>query len=196
MSLETTQLKALRRALGLDEPPATRGFRNHLRPPLYTKIHEACDRNVEAGLMTGGPDWHYHCTHAGMIAAGMTRRQADIVCGTQADADLGLSELGEANKRRVVEWLGGKPADTLSEEFAALELAGEVGEFCNAVKKMIRARHGLRGGEADPANAQDELADVVICASLCALRMGWDLPALVRRKFNATSDKHGFATRL
>lgn len=42
----------------------------------------------------------------------------------------------------------------------------------------------------------EELADVVICADLCAVSAGIDLGAAVVAKFNATSEKVGLTTML
>ncbi len=110
--------------------------------------------------------------------------------------DLSFALLQKANTLRAVEWRQGVPAEDVSELFAAMELFGEAGEFANAMKKLERAKMGIVGGTTDQQNAQDELADIVICCSLMAIRMGWDLEKIVARKFNATSEKHGFKTKL
>lgn len=80
----------------------------------------------------------------------------------------------------------------ISVTFRATELAGEVGEVCNAVKKLARHEMGLVGGVADINNLRDELADVIICVDLLAARYDIDLWKAVCAKFNATSIKHGF----
>jgi len=105
--------------------------------------------------------------------------------------DLRFMDLRVANIRRAVEWNGGSPT---SLEFCMIELAGEVGEAMNALKKMLRQQRGMAGGISDARALIDELADVVICADLAAQRMGVDLGAAVEAKFNATSKKHGFQT--
>ncbi len=108
---------------------------------------------------------------------------------------LTLSKLREANLARHEEWWGGNPqAVTLS--FRGNELAGETGEACNVIKKLERARLGIAGSRASLEDLADELADVVICADLCAMDAGVDLGEAVVRKFNATSDKVGMKTRL
>ncbi len=108
---------------------------------------------------------------------------------------LTLSRLREANLARHEEWWGGNPqAVTLS--FRGNELAGETGEACNVIKKLERARLGIAGSRASLEDLADELADVVICADLCAMDAGVDLAAAIVRKFNATSDKVGMKTRL
>ncbi|MDI1346318.1 MAG: MazG nucleotide pyrophosphohydrolase domain-containing protein [Pseudolabrys sp.] len=79
--------------------------------------------------------------------------------------------------------------------FAVLELAGEVGELANALKKVIRHEHGIVGGSNDLQAVVDELADVIISADLVAMALNVDLADIVTRKFNATSEKHGLKTR-
>lgn len=102
--------------------------------------------------------------------------------------------LRQANLARAKEW-NPTGADT-GPGFAGLELAGEVGELCNLLKKAERARLGLVGGSVSPAAIAEELADVVICADLVGLALGLDLWPIVVAKFNATSEAKGFATRL
>lgn len=74
------------------------------------------------------------------------------------------------------------------------ELAGEVGELCNIVKKIERERLGIVGSRASIDNLADELADVVIVADLIAAIAGINLEAAVCRKFNHTSKARGFLT--
>lgn len=107
---------------------------------------------------------------------------------------LSLSALREANARRAIEWNpSGVSCGAL---FAAVELAGEVGELLNELKKRERHSRGLKGGKDDPQAIAMELADVVICVDLLARELGVDLSEAVVAKFNSTSEKHGFATRL
>jgi NTP pyrophosphatase (non-canonical NTP hydrolase) len=77
-----------------------------------------------------------------------------------------------------------------------MELAGETGEACNAAKKIARLQRGMAGGSDESDNLAEELADVVICADLAAIRAGIDLGAAIVAKFNKTSEKHGFPERL
>jgi NTP pyrophosphatase (non-canonical NTP hydrolase) len=102
---------------------------------------------------------------------------------------LTLEGLRTANARRATLWHNGRLVPL---EFYMMELAGECGEACNAVKKLCRAEMGIAGGDSDVSKVADELADVVICADLAAMRLGIDLGAAVARKFNQTSRKYGF----
>lgn len=105
------------------------------------------------------------------------------------------TSLREANAARQEAWCEeGDPAPDLA--FRGIELAGEVGEALNIIKKIERERHGWRGSRATLEDLADELADVVICADLAALAVGIDLTAAIVRKFNATSEKVGLPQRL
>jgi NTP pyrophosphatase (non-canonical NTP hydrolase) len=106
-----------------------------------------------------------------------------------------MADLRAANTARQVEWFkGGDQKSDLA--YRGNELAGEVGEACNVIKKLERERHGWRGSRATVADLADELADVVICVDLIGESTGIDLQAAVARKFNATSEKYGLATKL
>ena len=101
--------------------------------------------------------------------------------------------LREANVTRQREWDRG---DVITIEYRGNELAGEVGEACNIVKKLARERLGVRGSRATLEQLADELADVIICADLVAMQAGIDLGRAVARKFNSTSEKNGLSTFL
>jgi NTP pyrophosphatase (non-canonical NTP hydrolase) len=101
--------------------------------------------------------------------------------------------LAAANLARHGEW---DPSDKITLAFRGNELAGEVGEACNIIKKLERERLGLRGTRVTKEQLAEELADVVICADLVAMSADIDLDAAVRAKFNATSEKYGLETRL
>lgn len=129
----------------------------------------------------------------------------------EAGTKLGFAELRSANLLRAREW--NPTGKDLGGPFAACELSGEVGEaieamsaalglamaagsICNATKKAERAAAGIAGGVADRIDLARELADVVICADLVAMRLRVDLGAAVVEKFNLTSRERGFGTRL
>lgn len=105
-----------------------------------------------------------------------------------------FAQLRAANVLRQKEWDTG--SEKVSLAFRGNELAGEVGELCNVLKKLERERIGIVGSRATPAQAAEELADVVICADLIALDLGVDLGAATRDKFNATSAKYGLSTTM
>ena len=101
--------------------------------------------------------------------------------------------LRSANIARQDEW---DQDGQITASYRGNELAGEVGEACNVIKKLERERLGILGSRATVGELADELADVLICADLIAMHYGIDLEAAVARKFNATSEKVGLLTRL
>lgn len=88
------------------------------------------------------------------------------------------------------------PSDLITLTYRATELAGEVGEACNDIKKLERERLGIRGTRTTVEHTAEELADVIICADLIAMELGIDLGEAVRSKFNATSEKYDLPTRI
>jgi NTP pyrophosphatase (non-canonical NTP hydrolase) len=109
--------------------------------------------------------------------------------------ELTFAGLQTANRERGVEWV--QDATTKPGlEFATIEMGGETGELLNKVKKYLRYTYGMPGGDPSMEPIADELGDVVICASLLANKLDLDLADCVARKFNKTSDKHGFTVKL
>lgn len=102
-------------------------------------------------------------------------------------------KLSTANAVRQAEW---DPSDLITLAYRGNELAGETGEACNVLKKIERERLGIRGSRATKEQAAEELADVIICASLIANALDIKLWPAVMAKFNATSEKVGLRTRL
>src|SRR5262245_28521605 len=100
--------------------------------------------------------------------------------------------LRSANAARQKEW---DKNNNISLSYRGNEMAGEVGEACNVIKKLERERLGIRGSRASVEQLAEELADVVICADLIAMAEGIDLDAAVARKFNKTSENVGLTTR-
>jgi NTP pyrophosphatase (non-canonical NTP hydrolase) len=71
----------------------------------------------------------------------------------------------------------------------ALAVVGEAGEVANAVKKLNR-------GDGTPEAVGAELADVVTYCDLLAARLGIDLSAALRLKFNEVSQRRGSTVTL
>lgn len=99
--------------------------------------------------------------------------------------------LRDANCHRQTEWPGNDKADM---PFRALEVAGEAGELCEAIKKFLRAERGIKGSTATKADVASEMGDLLVSLDLLANEMGIDLGEAVRAKFNATSEKYGMRT--
>jgi NTP pyrophosphatase (non-canonical NTP hydrolase) len=104
-----------------------------------------------------------------------------------------LKNLRHANITRQHEWDRGNKIDAC---YRGTELAGEVGEALNVVKKLERERRGIDGSRDTVEHLGEELADVLICLDLLAMQYGIDLSAALVAKFNATSEKMGLKTRL
>jgi len=105
-----------------------------------------------------------------------------------------LDDLRSANEQRDLEWNTG--TERVSITFRACELAGEVGELCNEIKKAERNRLGIAGGKVDRDAIADEMGDVLITLDLLAMDLGIDLSKAVQDKFNKTSIKHGLSARM
>src|ERR1700761_7560906 len=101
--------------------------------------------------------------------------------------------LKEANLARQKEWDAG---NQVTASYRGNELAGEVGEACNVIKKLERERLGIRGSRDTVEHLTEELADVIICVGLLALHYGINIDRAVALKFNATSEKVGLQTRM
>lgn len=104
-----------------------------------------------------------------------------------------ISSLQAAHIERQNEWCPDQQPDL---SFRGNEMAGEVGEACNVIKKLERERQGWRGTRSSKEELANELADVIHTAILCAVTAGIDLEAATVEKFNATSDKNDLRTRL
>jgi NTP pyrophosphatase (non-canonical NTP hydrolase) len=106
---------------------------------------------------------------------------------------LKFRELRQANESRQCAWCPDHKPDL---SFRGNELAGEVGEVCNVIKKLERERHGWPGSRDTTEHLAEELADVIISADLVASQCGIDLGAAVIAKFNKTSKQVGISTQL
>lgn len=106
---------------------------------------------------------------------------------------LDFEELRSYVAAREVEW---DAARVMTLAHRGNELAGEVGEACNVIKKLERTRLGVRGKPATVADLADELADVIICTFLTANHAGIDLAVAVVRKFNETSDLYRLTVKI
>jgi NTP pyrophosphatase (non-canonical NTP hydrolase) len=100
--------------------------------------------------------------------------------------------LRNANLARDKEW----QTQPISWAFRGNELAGEVGEACNIIKKLERERMKMVGSRASVEDLAKELADIIICVDLIAMHFDIDLAEHVKDKFNYTSKKYGLTTRL
>jgi NTP pyrophosphatase (non-canonical NTP hydrolase) len=108
------------------------------------------------------------------------------------------NSLRKANEARQKEWKGRESVtvESVTMSFRGNELAGEVGEACNIIKKLERAKMGSVGSTATIEELAEELADVIIATDLIAMQADINLSSAVRNKFNKTSEKYGLKTRM
>ena len=102
-----------------------------------------------------------------------------------------FEKLRKQNIKRQLEWPGSEKA-TL--EFRTIEVAGEAGEVCEAVKKYLRSTHGIKGTTMDVNDIADEIGDTIIALDLLASHLNIDLGEAVKTKFNKTSKKYDLQT--
>lgn len=102
---------------------------------------------------------------------------------------LDFAKLRRANVLRCVSAFKHTLSDWSPAEWGCA-LAGEVGELCNLLKKL------LRGDPVSKDDIADELADVIAYADLLAAALNIDLGEAVRRKFNKVSAKRESAIKL
>lgn len=131
--------------------------------------------------------------HGVQESAGQTSIARKLATEATSDSATEFSSLQEANIARQKEW---DPDNRITLAYRGNELAGEVGEACNVIKKLERERLGINGSRDTVEHLLEELADSVICSYLVAMHVGGDLEAAIVAKFNATSEKMGLKTRM
>jgi NTP pyrophosphatase (non-canonical NTP hydrolase) len=84
----------------------------------------------------------------------------------------------------------------------ACAAAGEMGEACNAIKKLHRHDEGIQQNATSPdrarliQNCATEIGDTVVYLDLLAQRLGLSLEDCVRDTFNRISMREEFPERL
>lgn len=129
---------------------------------------------------------------SGEMASAM-RQAAAIITRMDAPAGDFLARLRKVNAERWAAWSGSSDADPL---FMSNEFAGEAGEVCNVVKKLVRETRGWKGSRSSVEDLGDEIADAVICLDSLARAYGLNLADVVTVKFDKTSIANGFPHRL
>lgn len=108
-----------------------------------------------------------------------------------------LRAMQRINEARYERWMAGTPGWTMLE--SAAELAGEVGELANYVKKLRRSELGVPGNkEADNVlrvKATGEVGDVLITLMMVASKVRIDVHDAVVWAFNRKSAEMGFPER-
>jgi NTP pyrophosphatase (non-canonical NTP hydrolase) len=143
---------------------------------------------------------NWYCADDGDYGCGWTAWQQPME-PNRPNRPLDFGRLRRQNNVRAQEWLKDAPKLMFTEQllFHSNELGDEAGEVMGAIKKLCRSEWKIPGGIPYDEALQmvaDELADVIISADLIGKHLGIDLSAAIIEKFNATSTKHGFITRL
>lgn len=110
---------------------------------------------------------------------------------------LHFAALRAANLERVPRF--GHTMDDWTISDWAMACTGELGELCNMLKKRRRGEAAnLAVGKTTPTldDVGDEFGDVVIYLDLWAAKVGVELGAAVRRKFNSKSEAIGAPQRI
>jgi NTP pyrophosphatase (non-canonical NTP hydrolase) len=107
-----------------------------------------------------------------------------------------LTHLREVNSARAAAWFTGETTHSFRALFNANEYAGEGGEVCNEVKKLVREAEGWKGSRTTTDKLADEIADAIICLDKIAADYGIDIAQAVVAKFNRTSDANEFPHKL
>lgn len=115
----------------------------------------------------------------------------------------------KANLTRANRWHNGNLKNWSAAEWGNA-IAGEVGEFCNVAKKILRWEKKMQQravSKLADENAQDEiellrrmakseLADIITYCVVTACAMDIDIDKAVRDKFNEISEREGFPERV
>lgn len=108
---------------------------------------------------------------------------------------MSLAALRAANVSRGHEWTN-KAKEVPTASFWGVELAGEVGEVCNKIKKLERERMGMVGSRATIDDLAHEIGDALICLDLLAMHYNIDLDVAMANAFNKKSEELGLVTRI
>jgi NTP pyrophosphatase (non-canonical NTP hydrolase) len=104
----------------------------------------------------------------------------------------GWNHLSRTNLKRCLLWHPGGVEDWSLSDWA-VAAAGEMGEVCDAIKKLNRTRDGIKASKtATIEDVGKEIADTVLYLDLLAQRIGFNLADLIEQKFNEVSAREGF----
>ena len=110
-----------------------------------------------------------------------------------------FDELAKVNITRCRRW---HDPESWSPQMWGLAAAGEMGETCNALKKLWRADNGIQQNAVPDDRAAlvrsvaMEIGDTVVYLDLLAQRLGLRLEDCVRDTFNRISEREKFPERL
>lgn len=110
-----------------------------------------------------------------------------------------FDELAKVNIARCHRW---HDPQSWSPQMWGLAAAGEMGECCNALKKLWRHENGIQQNATTPnrvallQSVATEIGDTVVYLDLLAQRLGLTLEECVRDTFNRISVRENFPDRL
>lgn len=107
-----------------------------------------------------------------------------------------LTRLRAANIERDNEYREKTHGQKLPLLFRTTELAGEVGELLNVIKKIERERLGWAGKRATLDDLLGEFGGVMTCLDLLAMELNIDLAEVTVHEFNRVTDRLELKTRL
>jgi len=113
---------------------------------------------------------------------------------------LNFSYVSQINKERALEWHKGGLEEWSPAEWGNAA-AGEMGELCNVLKKILRADSGIQQasgitrGELLEKAAQ-EIGDTFLYLDLIASRLGLSIGTCIRDTFNRVSEREGFPQKI
>lgn len=112
--------------------------------------------------------------------------------------ELTISDIHEINQERKLEWHG--PGNEWSPAEWGNALAGECGELCNVLKKILRESQGINTKQYAPGQlrqmAADEIADVYLYLDIIAEELSIDLYEAIVKKFNEVSERENLPQRI
>lgn len=115
-----------------------------------------------------------------------------------------LTRLRLENIKRCRRWHGDAGVNSWLPEQWSNAAAGEMGEVCNAVKKLCRlTQKSPHAGNNNPESIEEataaiasEIGDTIVYLDLLAARLGIDLEESIKNTFNRVSKREGFPERI
>jgi len=112
-----------------------------------------------------------------------------------------FSDVSKINLERALIWHKGGLNEWSVTDWSNAT-AGEMGELCNAIKKLRRVEDGIsqaKGPHTREEALRDiatEIGDVYLYLDLVAQRLGIDIETAIRDTFNRVSVREGFPQKL
>jgi NTP pyrophosphatase (non-canonical NTP hydrolase) len=103
-----------------------------------------------------------------------------------------FADFQRINKERCTAVFHPVPSDRWPFQNWALCVAGEAGELCNIVKKVLRGDFPLESAREDILR---EVADIITYCDLLCTELGAETGQVVMDKFEEVSKRHGYEAR-